>query len=109
MVRTPSEKKGQEWKLARPFLGPYRVLSLTATNAEVRLVDQPDEDPIYVSLCRVHPCNEELPDVSWTGRRGRKNRKKRPQIEQALSAPSAVEYSGPITRSRSKSSSVVVF
>ena len=39
MVHIPSEVQGKTWKFARPFYGPFRILSLTPTNEEVRLVD----------------------------------------------------------------------
>ncbi len=41
MILMPGEVKGKAWKLARPFHGPYRILSLTSNNAEVVLVDRP--------------------------------------------------------------------
>ena len=41
VVLMPSAAKGEKRKLARPFHGPFRVLSVTSTNAEVRLVDDP--------------------------------------------------------------------
>ena len=69
MVYMPQEKRGKTWKLSRPYHGPYRILSLTQTNAEVWLVDCPDEESIFVSLNRVYPCHSELPEVSWTGGR----------------------------------------
>ena len=39
--------------MARPFHGPYRVLGVTSTNAEVRLVDDPKGESIFVFLNRV--------------------------------------------------------
>ena len=50
----PSEKKGTTWKLARPFYGPYRIVDLTPTNAEVRLVDKSDDHTIY--FCPIIDC-----------------------------------------------------
>ena len=47
MVYMPGEVKGKVWKFARPYHGPYRLLSLTPTNAEVRLVDRPSEKSKY--------------------------------------------------------------
>jgi len=82
MVYMPDQVQGKMRKLARPFHGPYRILSLTPTNAEVTLVDGPCEPSIFVSLDRVRQCYPELSDVSWTGgkkrRRGRNKRKTRP-------------------------------
>ena len=50
IVLMPSESQGKNWKLARPFHGPYRVLQVTPTNAEVRLVDQPKGESIFVTM-----------------------------------------------------------
>ena len=43
MVYMPGEVSGKRWKIARPYHGPYRVLSPTPTNAEVRLIENPSE------------------------------------------------------------------
>ena len=72
LVHMPHEVRGNAWKFARPFHGPYRVVSLTPTNAEVRLVDQPSDNSIFVSLNRVRRCYEELPNVSWSGKQSSK-------------------------------------
>ena len=45
----PSDSTGTNWKLARPYHGPYRVLQVTPTNAEMRLVDQPKGDSLHLS------------------------------------------------------------
>ena len=50
MVHMPHESTRKAAKLARPFFGPYRVLSVTSSNAEVRLVDRPDEPSILCLL-----------------------------------------------------------
>jgi len=50
MVHMPSTFTRKAWKLAWPFHGLYRVLSVTQTNAEARLVDQPNVDPIFVAV-----------------------------------------------------------
>ena len=78
MVFMPSEKKGTTWKLARPFYGPYCIVDLTPTNAEVRLVDKPDDHTIFVSLNRVRLCYPELPDKSWSGKSKRVQKKAQP-------------------------------
>jgi hypothetical protein len=72
MVLMPSEAKGEKRKLARPFRGPFRVLTVTPTNAEVRLVDDPKAAPIFVALDRVRICYPEQTDVTWTGRSKRR-------------------------------------
>ena len=67
MVHMPHEATGKAAKLARPYFGPYRIVSVTSSNAEVRLVDKPDDPTIFVSLSCVRPCYSELPDSSWSG------------------------------------------
>ena len=75
MTYMPSAVQGKNWKLARPFYGPYRILSLTPTNAEIRLVDKLNDPPIFVSLSRLRPCYSELSDVSWSGTVKRRKKK----------------------------------
>ena len=65
MVHMPGTVKGKAWKFARAFYGPYRVVALTSTNAEVRLVDKPEENTIFVALEWLRPCPGELKNVSW--------------------------------------------
>lgn len=67
MVHMPSELQGKTWKLARPYNGPFRVLKVTPTNAEVCLVGEPKSDSMCVSLTRIRPCYQELLDTSWRG------------------------------------------
>ena len=98
MVHMPSELQGKTWKFARPYHGPFRVLNVTPTNAEVRLVDDPKSDSMFVSMTRVRPCHDELPDTSWRGSIPRKygSRPNPPTVQQTAS------YSGPMTRSRTQ-------
>ena len=57
MVLMPSEVQGKDWKLARPFHGPYHVIQITPTNAKVLLIDQPQGESIFVAaLDRVRRC-----------------------------------------------------
>ena len=113
MVHMPHVSTGKTAKLARPYFGPYRVLSLTSTNAEVRLVDKPDDASIFVSLDRVRPRYEELPDRSWSGYSSKRKRKRknRPSDTDSYTSsdtataesPPSIEirpYTGPMTRSR---------
>ena len=65
MVYMPNAVQGKAWKIARPFYEPYRVLNATPTNVEVKPVDKPDVESIFIALDRVRPCFPELPDVSW--------------------------------------------
>lgn len=107
MVHMPHEATGKAAKLARPYFGPYRIVSITSTNAEVRLVDKPDEPTIFVSLSRVRPCYSELPNSSWSGHTPTKKRKRRSPTKSSKSAKQteSTPYTGPITRSRAKAKS----
>ena len=107
MVHMKGTIKGKAWKFSRPYHGPYRVVTVTGSNAEVRLVDDPAADSIFVSLDRVKPCYPELPDISWTGHTKRKAHKNKDSKEQDNRSSKNQEearepYIGPITRSRSK-------
>ena len=101
MVYFPNVVHGQAWKFARPYYGPYVIESLTSTNAEVRLVDRPADDTIFVALDRVRPCYAEMTNDVWMGHGTRKPAKRtRKQSTQVV--PSAEStYTGPMTRSRS--------
>ena len=79
MVYMPNAVRGKAWKLARPFYGPYRVMATTPTNLEVKPVDKPEAEAIFVSLDRIRPCYPELPDVSWCGNTKRKQSKRKPK------------------------------
>ena len=72
MVLMPTEAKGEKRKLARPVHGPFRVLTVTPTNAEVRVVDDPKAASVFVALDRVRLCYPEQADVTWTGRSKRR-------------------------------------
>jgi len=50
MVHFPNQVKERAWKLGRPYFGPYKVVSLTTTNAEVQLMDASKDSSIFVSL-----------------------------------------------------------
>ena len=106
MVYMPGAVKGKAWKFARPYHGPYRVLAVTPTNVEVKLVDQPKEPSIFVSIDRVRRCPNEMKDISWTGHAQRSTRSRQAQSKAKKSVDSHEvnnkQYSGPITRARSR-------
>ena len=105
MVHMPGTVKGKAWKLVRPFHGPYRVVSVTPTNAEVRLVDQPEADSIFVSLSRVRPCYSEMADVSWSGnnKSQKKNRKQTAKhVTTTIELSVNPHTSGPVTRAMTR-------
>ena len=101
MVLMPSETQGKDWKLARPFYGPYRVLKVTPTNVEVCLVDQSKGDSIFVALDRVRRCYSEQGDATWTGHKKKCRRKSKKLIQPDEVETAAVQPTerGPVTRS----------
>ena len=102
MVLMPSEAKGEKRKLARPFHGPFRVLTVTPTNAEVRLVDDPKAASIFVALDRVRLCYPEQADITWTGRSKRRmvTPSKAPDSGSTPNSPHV--RTGPVTRSMTR-------
>lgn len=104
MVFMPSEVTGKNRKLARPYHGPYRVVSVTPTNAEVQLIEFPDEPTIFVAIDRMRRCYTEQDDRCWLG-----PRKKPPQRKNKTSTSAStvepVEASprqSPVTRSMTR-------
>ena len=53
MVYMPAEDQGKTRKLSRPFHRPYHVVTVTSSNEEVRLVDEPTAKTLFVSRDRV--------------------------------------------------------
>jgi len=56
MVLMPSKVQGKDWKLTRPFHGPYHVIQVTPTNAEIHIIDQLQGESIFVALDRIRQC-----------------------------------------------------
>ena len=75
----PSSRTGELRKLAGPFHGPYRIISLDTNTAHVRRVDQPQDELILVAIDRLRRCPDELEEGCWppkaTGRGRRKMRR----------------------------------
>lgn len=115
MVHFPNQVKGKAWKLARPYFDPYKVLSLTPTNAEVQLMDAPKDSSIFVSLDRVRLCYEEMTDDVWAGpghctpkksrRADQPQKQARGTTTRALGNKASTKDSvGPVTRSMTRKS-----
>ena len=103
MVYMPTDVTGKERKLARPYHGPYRIVTLTLTNAEVKLVDSVDDPSIFVALDRLRHCYPEIPDASWTGhRKTRKQKSKRAANNLTSRAPPEPRTTGPVTRAMAR-------
>ena len=56
----PSIKQGKAHNFARPFRGPYRVVSLYENGADIRPVDRPKQSTISVSLNQLRKCPTEI-------------------------------------------------
>ena len=93
MIHMPAATSGKSWKLARPYHGPYRVLSVTPTNLEARLVDNVDAKSIFVAVNCARLCAADLADVTWTGAKRKCQRRK------TVDNASTSQRSGPVTRS----------
>ena len=105
MVYMPGDVIGKNWKLARPYHGPFRILSLTPTNTEAQLIEKPGDPSLFVALSRLRRCYPEMTDASWTGRKKRsKNKMKKraalPHGSRFKAVP--VRSEGPITRSMTR-------
>lgn len=99
MVYMPGAVQDPAWKLARPFHGPYRVVTLTPSNAEVILIDKPKEPSTFVVLNRIRCCYDEMEDTSWTGPRKNQTRKPKDQSTALSNLKDSSPRQGPVTRS----------
>ena len=99
MVHMPGRIKGKAWKFARAFYGPYRILTITPTNAEVHLVDKPEEQSIFVAIDCLRTCPSEMKDVSWSGHdEKRKSTAPQSKTKPKSSPVQQQPYSGLMTR-----------
>ena len=64
-VYMPTAKSTKAHKFARPFYGPYRILQVFETGAEVRPVDRPQSKSIRVAFNRLRSCPREVGDQFW--------------------------------------------
>ena len=69
MVHRPNQVQGKAWKFAHPYYGPYEVVTITPTNAEVRLCNHPNDPTSFVSLDRIRSCYPEMSNDVWVGHR----------------------------------------
>ena len=53
MVYMPSEATCKNRNLVRPYHGPYRIVAVTPTNAEVKLIEQVSQPSIFVAIDRL--------------------------------------------------------
>lgn len=105
LVYMPGDVTGKDWKLARPYHGPYRIVQVTPTNAEVQLIEKPSDPTIFVALSRVRKCYPEIPsNASWTGRKKRNKRKRRCENQEQCKSQreNVPRQKGPVTRSMTR-------
>ena len=97
MVHMPGQVQGKAWKYARSYFGPYEVVGITSTNAEVQLLNHPTVATIFVSLDRVRKCYEEMTDDVRMGHRQITPRRVQPKITLASTKETvpAPPYTGP--------------
>ena len=65
-VYHPAERWGKAYKFSRPFVCPYRVLTLYPNGAEVKLVAKPASKSIRVALNRIRLCPKGISDQAVT-------------------------------------------
>ena len=61
-VYSPAERSGKAYKFARPFKGPYRVMKMLPSGAELSLIAEPTGPTIRVALNRLRRCPKEIVD-----------------------------------------------
>ena len=59
-VHMPGVKRGKAHKFARSFDGPYRILHIDETGAEVILVGQLEGKKMRIALNRLRKCPREV-------------------------------------------------
>ena len=64
MVYMSGDVSGKSWKLAGPYHGPFGILSLTPTNAEVQLIEKPGDPSLFVALSRSRRYYPEMTNAS---------------------------------------------
>ena len=71
-VKFPAEESGKNWKMSRPWCGPFRILERRDPNLIMRSVSFPEEPSMLVHQLRVCPCPNHLPEgFFWYGSRRR--------------------------------------
>ena len=77
-------------KLARPYHGPFHVVSLTQSNAQIHRVDRPQDEPILVASGHLRRCPSEVPDTFWPPAKKRRTHSG-PQVSAKEGQPGTAE------------------
>ena len=80
---------------------PWSLISVTNTNAEVRLISSPKDESMFVHLNRIRKCNPQQGDEVWTGSHKRWKRRVKTVETSPVDEP-LHPYAGPVTRSRAR-------
>ena len=79
------------------------MVSLTVTNAEVKLIENPKEFSIFVALDQLRKCYPEQSNATWTGRKRKSKRSsKRVQPTSSECPSDGVRTVGPVMRSMTR-------
>ena len=103
-VMVHMQVQSKAWKFTCPYFGPFKVVGITPTNAEVQLLNHPNVPTIFVSLDSVRKCYEETTDDVWMGHRQTTHSCVQQNITPVSTQKTvaASPYTGPMTKFRSK-------
>ena len=104
-VYMPAERLGKAYKFARPFKGPYRILTMFDNGAEVKLIEKLQTHPIRVALNRVRRCPHEIPisDKPRTNERGKDCDELEPVSPKSIPPEPVTDDSAPVVKPPSSS------
>ena len=92
-----AEQTGARRKFARPFHGPYQLVEVDVNTAKIRPVDQPENEPILVSLDRLRRCPDEIGDEFWPPRKSRSSYRRPCKGRSELAEPISGVQESPAT------------
>jgi hypothetical protein len=102
MVLMPSRVSRKRLETGKVFSRSVPSLQVTPSNAEVRLVDQPNGDFIFVALDRVRRCYLEQENTTWTGRKQRRKQKHSKRGDSSVEKVVQLLPKGPVTCSKTR-------
>jgi len=78
------------FKLDRPYKGPFKVESLTSTNAVIKLVNDESAEPWNVSRQRLSKCHPEMEGTQpWVGHSNKLHRQRKLERQQNVEVEKA--------------------
>ena len=84
----PAEQTGELRKLARPYHGPYRIVTMNTNTASIRRVDRPEDSPVLVALDRLRRCPDEVGDTFWPpDKKAAKSKSRSPKYHASSKVP----------------------